>query len=67
VWTLTVWTVAHAGIAAIMQSYALARSIARRMDPQHDADIRNVSVYMHFFALTAIVAYATIGLFPSLS
>jgi cytochrome c oxidase subunit I+III len=67
VWTLTVWTVAHAGVAAIMQSYALARGIARRMDPQHDADIRNVCVYMHFFALTAIVAYATIGLFPALS
>lgn len=64
VWVLVVWTVVHAAIAAIMQLYTLARSVAGRMTPTHDADIRNITVYMHFFALTAIVTYLTIGLFP---
>jgi len=64
VWTLAIWTAAHAAVAAIMLAYALARSIAGRMTETHDADIRNVTVYMHFFALTCFVTYATIGLFP---
>jgi len=64
VWTLAIWTSAHSAIAAIMQAYALARSLFGRMTAHHDADIRNVTVYMHFFALTVVVAYATIGLFP---
>ena len=66
-WTLAIWATAHAGVAAIMQGYALARSLAGRMDPVHDADLRNVTVYMHFYALTAIVTYATIGLFPQVT
>jgi cytochrome c oxidase subunit I+III len=64
VWTLAIWTSLHAAVAVIMQAYALARSLFGRMDAHHDADIRNVTVYMYFFALTAVVAYATIGLFP---
>ncbi|MFK4874947.1 cytochrome c oxidase subunit I [Novosphingobium sp. ZW T3_23] len=67
VWTLAIWTCLHAAVAAIMQAYVLARSLAGRMTPHHDADIRNVTVYMHFFALTAVVAYATIGLFPEVA
>lgn len=64
VWVLVIWTVAHAAVAAIMQLYTLARSIAGRMTPTYDADIRNITVYAHFFMLTAIVTYLTIGLFP---
>ncbi|PCG14185.1 cbb3-type cytochrome c oxidase subunit I [Sphingomonas adhaesiva] len=64
VWTLVLWTVAHNGVGAIMQLYTLARSIAGRMTPRYDADVRNITVYHHFMALTAIVTYATIGLFP---
>ena len=64
VWTLVIWTVAHNGVGAIMQLYTLARSIAGRMTPRYDADVRNITVYHHFMALTAIVTYATIGLFP---
>ncbi len=67
VWTLAIWTAAHSGVAIIMQGYTLARSIAGRMTPRYDADVRNITVYMHFFALTAIVTYATIGLFPGVS
>jgi len=64
VWVLVIWTLVHAAIGAIMQAYTLARSLAGRMTPTHDADLRNITVYQHFFALTALVAYLTIGLFP---
>lgn len=67
VWTLTIWTTAHCGVAAIMLAYVLARSLAGRMTPRYDADIRNVTVYMHFLALTVAVTYLTIGLFPEVS
>ena len=64
VWTLAIWTSVHAAVAVIMMGYALARSFAGYMTPTYDADIRNVTVYMHFLALTTLVTYATIGLFP---
>jgi cytochrome c oxidase subunit I+III len=64
VWTLVIWTTAHAGVGAIMQLYTLARSLAGKMTPKYDADVRNITVYQHFMALTALVTYATIGLFP---
>lgn len=67
VWTLAIWTAAHCGVAAIMLAYVLARSLAGKMTPNHDADIRNVTVYMHFLALTVAVTYLTIGLFPEVS
>lgn len=67
VWTLTLWTVAHAGLAVIMQAYVLARGLAGRMTARHDADIRNVTLFMHFFVLSVVVTYATIGLFPEVS
>ncbi|MEZ0496638.1 cytochrome c oxidase subunit I [Sphingomonas sp. IW22] len=67
VWTLAVWTAAHSGVAIIMMGYTLARSLAGRMTPRHDAEIRNITVYMHFLALTAVVTYATIGLFPEVA
>jgi len=64
VWTLAGWAAIHAGVGALMQGYALARSLAGRMTPTHDADLRNITVYQHFMLFTAVVAYATIGLFP---
>ncbi len=67
VWVLAIWTAAHAGVGAICQAYTLARSIAGRMTPKYDADLRNITVFMHFLALTAVVTYATIGLFPGAS
>ena len=67
VWTLAIWTAAHSGVGAICQLYALARSLAGRMTPRHDADVRNITVYYHFLAITAIVTYATIGLFPGVA
>ena len=67
VWTLAGWTAIHAVIGAIMQAYALARSLAGRMDPQHDADLRNITVYQHFMALTGVLTFLTIGLFPEVA
>ncbi|MFT4055157.1 MAG: cytochrome ubiquinol oxidase subunit I, partial [Novosphingobium sp.] len=67
VWTLAIWTTAHCGVAAIMLAYVLARSLGGKMTPRHDADIRNVTVYMHFLALTVAVTYLTIGLFPEVA
>ncbi len=67
VWVLAIWTAAHAGVGVICQGYTLARSIAGRMTPRYDADLRNITVFMHFLALTAVVTYATIGLFPGAS
>ena len=64
VWTLAGWVAAHAAVGAIMQGYALARSLAGRMTPAHDADLRNITVYQHFLLFTAAVTHLTIGLFP---
>jgi cytochrome c oxidase subunit I+III len=67
VWTLAIWTVAHAAIGAIAQLYALARSLAGRATPKHDADVRNVTLYHHFLMFTAAVAWPTLGLFPEVA
>src|SRR5690606_11586049 len=63
VWVLAIWIAAHAAIGVIMQLYALARSIAGRLTPVYDGDLRNVAVYMHFVAASAAVTFAVIALF----
>jgi cytochrome c oxidase subunit I+III len=50
-----------------MQLYALARSVAGRMTPLHDNDVRNVAVYHHFLAFSALVTFVVIGFFPRLT
>jgi len=67
VWTLAIWTAVHAAIGVIMQAYTLARSLAGKMTPVYDADLRNITVYHHFLALTGIVTFCTIGLFPGVA
>jgi cytochrome c oxidase subunit I+III len=67
VWTLAGWAAAHSVTGAIMQGYTLARSLAGKMTPTHDADLRNITVFQHFMALTALVAFPTIGLFPGVA
>jgi len=66
VWVLAIWMAAHAAIGVIMQLYALARSLAGRLTPVYDGDLRNVAVYMHFVAASAAVTFAVIALFPEL-
>jgi cytochrome c oxidase subunit I+III len=67
VWIVAIWTVTHGIIGAIMQGYCLARSIAGRMTAEYDQDIRNVTLYWHFMAFTAVVTFAVLGLFPLVS
>jgi cytochrome c oxidase subunit I+III len=67
VWTLAIWTVVHSGIAAITQLYGLARSVAGRTTPRHDADIRNITLYQHFMLFTAGLTWITLGLFPEVA
>jgi cytochrome c oxidase subunit I+III len=64
VWIVVLWTVVHAGVAVAMQLYCLARSLAGRLTPTHDADLRNVTLYVHFLAVTAVIAFAVVGLAP---
>jgi cytochrome c oxidase subunit I+III len=67
VWVLVIWIAAHAGVGAIMQLFALARSLAGRMTPAHDGDVRNIAVYHHFLAFSALVTFVVIGFFPRLA
>ncbi|MBB6357706.1 cytochrome c oxidase subunit I [Aminobacter aganoensis] len=64
VWVLVGWTVVHAGLGVIMQFYCLARSVAGRLTPTHDMDLRNTCLYWHFLALMAAISGAIMGLFP---
>ena len=64
VWTLVIWTVAHAGVGVIMQAFCLAGSFAGRLTPRYDKDIHNVVLFWHFMAVTAVFTFAVIGLFP---
>ncbi|HEX2254240.1 MAG TPA: cytochrome c oxidase subunit I [Thermoanaerobaculia bacterium] len=67
VWVLVLWTVIHAGAGIVMHLYAAARAVARRLTPEHDTDIANVTLYWHFVALTVVVTVAVIAGFPLVS
>ena len=47
-----------------MQLYCLAGSLAGKLRPTHDADLRNVALFWHFMVLTALVTAAVTGLAP---
>jgi cytochrome c oxidase subunit I+III len=64
VWLLAIWTVLHVFIGVLMQLYCAARRMAGRMTAHHDMDIRNVTLYWHFIALTAVITGVVIGGFP---
>ncbi|HZH05154.1 MAG TPA: cbb3-type cytochrome c oxidase subunit I, partial [Lautropia sp.] len=67
VWVLVIWIAAHAAVGAIMQAYTLARSLAGRMTPTHDGDVRNITVYEHFLVLSAVITFPVIAFFPGLA
>ena len=50
-----------------MQAYCLARSIARKLTPAHDADLWNVTLYWHFAGFGALLTAIVIGGFPLLA
>ena len=64
VWLLAAWTALHAAAGAIMQLYCLARRVAGRMTSRHDIDIRNVVLFWHFAAITAVITVLVIAGFP---
>ena len=64
VWVLVVWVAVHAALGVIMQLYALARSVSGRMTAVHDGDVRNVALYLHFLALSALVTFTVLAYFP---
>lgn len=64
VWTLVLWTATHGAVGILMQCYCLARSLAGRMTPQYDMELRNVALYWHFMFVTALVTFLVVGLFP---
>ncbi|GAB2625682.1 cytochrome c oxidase subunit I [Novilysobacter erysipheiresistens] len=64
VWLLVGWTAAHIAAGVVMQLYCIARRAAGRMTAEHDIDIRNVTLYWHFVAITVLVTVATIAGFP---
>ncbi|WP_416385216.1 cbb3-type cytochrome c oxidase subunit I [Sphingomonas sp. LY54] len=66
VWILVLWIAAHAAVGVIMQLYALGRSLAGRMTPTYDGDVRNIAVFHHFLALSALITFLTIAFFPRL-
>ena len=67
VWVFLIWFAAHAALGVVMQLYALARSFAGWMTPVYDGDARNITVYHHFLALTALITFSVIGFFPRLA
>ena len=66
VWVLVAWTVVHVAAGVLMHAYCVARRIAGRMTARHDADMRNVTLYWHFAALTLVMTTAVIAAFPLL-
>ncbi|NWJ27552.1 cytochrome c oxidase subunit I [Rhizobium sp. RM] len=67
VWVITLWTVAHGVVGAVMHLYCLARSLAGRMTHEYDQDICNVTLYWHFMAVTAVVTFIVLGVFPEVA
>jgi cytochrome c oxidase subunit I+III len=64
VWILVIWVLAHAAVGIIMQLYCLARSFAGYLTREYDLEIHVVALYWHFLAITAVITFAVIGLFP---
>lgn len=64
VWILVIWVLAHAAVGIVMQLYCLARSLAGRLTGEQDLEMHVVALYWHFLAITAVITFAVIGLFP---
>jgi cytochrome c oxidase subunit I len=67
VWALVIWIVAHLFAGFIMQAYCLTRSVWRKLTPDHDADLWNVTLYWHFAGFCALLTALVIGGFPLLA
>lgn len=66
VWMLILWMGLHLLLAATMQLYVAARIGAGICTPEYRADVINLALFTHFLAVTAVVIFALLALFPLL-
>jgi cytochrome c oxidase subunit I+III len=64
VWVLVLWTAVHLAVGVLMQGYALARSLAGKLNREHDIDLQNIVLYGHFAAITLVTTVLVIAFFP---
>ena len=64
VWVLVLWTLTHVAVGMLMHTYCLLRRVAGRLTARHDIDLRNVTLYWHFTALTVAMTVLVIAGFP---
>ncbi|SER74906.1 cytochrome c oxidase subunit I+III [Tranquillimonas rosea] len=65
-WVLVLWLGGHLAAGALMQAYCLARSLAGYVTQVYDADLRNITLYWHFAAVTTVITFALLALFPAM-
>jgi cytochrome c oxidase subunit I+III len=66
VWMLILWMGLHLILDAVMHLYVAARIWAGICTPQYRADLMNLTLFTHFLALTAVVIFMLLALFPML-
>ncbi|NDV51143.1 cytochrome c oxidase subunit I [Salipiger sp. PrR003] len=66
VWVLILWMGLHLLLDAVMRLYVAARIWRGRCTPRYRADCVNLTLFTHFLALTAVVIFALLALFPML-
>ncbi|MBU2961015.1 cbb3-type cytochrome c oxidase subunit I [Citreicella sp. C3M06] len=66
VWMLVLWMGLHLLLNAVMHVYVAARIWADICNPDYRADLMNLTLFTHFLALTAIVIFILLAVFPML-
>ncbi|NDV52552.1 MULTISPECIES: cbb3-type cytochrome c oxidase subunit I [unclassified Salipiger] len=66
VWILILWIGVHLLLDAVMRLYVAARIWCGHCTPRYHADSANLTLFTHFVALTAVVIFALLALFPML-
>ena len=64
VWMLVIWVLAHAARRRRHAALLPGAQPRRPADAGARHRLRNVALYWHFMALTAVITFAVIGLFP---
>ncbi|GAA4225316.1 cytochrome c oxidase subunit I+III [Sagittula marina] len=66
VWMLILWMFLHLLLSWVMHLYVAARIAANICQPEYRADLMNLTLFGHFNAITAVVTFALLALFPML-
>ncbi|GGG84909.1 cytochrome c oxidase subunit I [Salipiger pallidus] len=66
VWMLILWLFLHLLLSWLMHLYVAARIWRGICTPDYRADMMNLTLFTHFLALTAVVIFALLALFPIL-